>query len=71
MAQTVQMIVQPKEGWAHYVCPDCGFIRMLPSSEEEEDRPWCPHGSEYTWHAPHPENRDWTQMVYATVITKG
>lgn len=64
-------MLQPKEGWAHVGCPDCGAIFMLPMTLEERPA-WCVHHNGiYSWSAAAAEGSGWTQMVHVTVAITG
>lgn len=63
----------PAYSTAHYVCTVCGYTRKLPSDGKPDERPWCAHGDNYSWHPPVtaeedvPEHMRWVQMEYAEV----
>jgi len=57
----------PSAPVAHYVCPDCGEVRKLPSDGKADERPWCSHSNTHMWSRPEHAEKGWTQMEYAEV----
>lgn len=58
--------------WQQFACEECGNTFTLPVSGDE--RPWCWHGSNYSWREPvsgEQAEDPWTQMTPVSVLPRG